>query len=1309
MKKRVLSILLAIVLMLSSMPLALADSTNNYKIDWLVQNGIVKGRNGGDLALQKNITRAEFARMVLASTGELEAAEAYAGASTFKDISSDHWAQKIIAYATLKGYLAGYTDGTFRPDAFIKQVECIAILVRLSPNYVEPQIKPAYWAQAYIDYAKTSGLLHGIDSTKNLEKFAVRQTAFELTYNEVQVKTTAKLNEEQEARKFLEEETARKEAEAIEEAKKEEAKKEEARKEEARKEARAREERERRDRYEIPERYPRVVEYRINFYANGGLGYMSSDSFVGEGYYTLPLCSYTAPTGFHFDGWDVNGVKYREGKSVYVDRDIYASATWAKNETEPVPPTPTPTKPAAPKNLVSTAPTVAGNDGKITGVNNTMEYAKDADFSEAKAITGTEITGLEAGTYYVRVKANGTIPAGVATEVVVPAYVAPVTVTSIEVKSKNHKKEYKIGEEIDLTNLTILVKTSDNKEKTVTVTKEMVSGFKTDKVYESLEIIITYKGQTTKYTVKVVKKDGPSAPTGLEGVEPTAKDNNDGKITGVDSTMEYAKDEAFTSPVAITGDTIENLEAGTYYVRVKATEKIEAGAAAKVEVPAYVAPIEVLSIEVNSDNHKTEYKVGDSLDLSNLKIKVKKSNDTEEIIEVKKDMVSGFKTDKVYESIEITITYKEKTAKYTIKVVKKDGPVAPTGLEGVAPTSTENNDGKITGVDSTMEYAKDEAFTSPVAITGDTIENLEAGTYYVRVKATEKIEAGAAAKVEVPAYVAPIEVLSIEVNSDNHKTEYKVGDSLDLSNLKIKVKKSNDTEEIIEVKKDMVSGFKTDKIYESLEITITYKDKTAKYTIKVVKKDGPEAPKGLKGVAPTSAANNDGKITGVDSTMEYTKNVDFSDPEAITDNEVTGLVPGEYYVRIKETETTNAGEAVKVLVPKYNEPVYKIKTIEPKHGSFKFKVNGSFVTEARAGELVTIECEPESGYELAIINVTIKLDETHVGLVNVDEGLTSGTFKMPARDVEVKAAFSIINSTIKEEVYNKLLKFGTKKEPNYDNPSFDVNIPTGKTNDEIIAEVNAGCKKYDEWRKGKYLQAISSGTNYETNFRYAGSVVDGKIIGNIVSCEIIIRNSYLHNKEQEATINKYVDDFIKDNITNGMSVYDKVKAVHDYIIKNAAYIARINNDCGLTLPSYTPKNNSSHSPYAIVSEKLGVCQAYAGLFQKFMDKLNIESYYVTGRVKNKEGGAGELIGSGHAWNKVKIDGKYYNIDLTWDDPTDGGQPSTHQQGAISGLENYDYFLKSDEFFNESRIADGFTDLVAIDYQDAPTGYLNNQN
>ena len=507
----------------------------------------------------------------------------------------------------------------------------------------------------------------------------------------------------------------------------------------------------------------------------------------------------------------------------------------------------------------------------------------------------------------------------------------------------------------------------------------------------------------------------------------------------------------------------------------------------------------------------------------------------------------------------------------------------------------------------------------------------------------------------------------------------------------------------------MVSGFKSNKVAESVEITITYKEKTTTYTVKVVKKDGPAAPTGLKGVAPTSAANNDGKITGVDSTMEYTKNVDFSDAKAITDNELTGLVPGEYYVRIKETETTNAGEGVKVLVPKYNEPVYKIRTIEPKHGKFKFKVNGNLVTEARAGELVTIECEPESGYELAIINVTHKIDENHGGLVDVDEGVIGGTFIMPEHDVEVKAAFSIINSKIKEDVYKGLLKLEANNEPNYDKPSFEISIPSGKTNDEIIAEVNAGLKKYSESRKGKYIEAITFSEYYQTAFEYQVINNGTEVISNIVSCKITLENNYLHNKEQEAAINKYVDDFIKDNITNDMSVYDKIKLIHDYIIKNAAYIARIDNDCGLTLPLYTPNNNSSHSPYAIVKEELGVCQAYAGLFQKFMDKLNIESYYVTGKVNNKEGGAGELIGAGHAWNKVKIGEKYYNIDLTWDDPTDGGKPSTHQQDSVSGLENYDYFLKSDDFFNNSRKADCFTDLVAEeDYTNAPTGLLKDQ-
>ncbi|MBR4742781.1 MAG: S-layer homology domain-containing protein [Oscillospiraceae bacterium] len=77
----------------------------------------------------------------------------------------------------------------------------------------------------------------------------------------------------------------------------------------------------------------------------------------------------------------------------------------------------------------------------------------------------------------------------------------------------------------------------------------------------------------------------------------------------------------------------------------------------------------------------------------------------------------------------------------------------------------------------------------------------------------------------------------------------------------------------------------------------------------------------------TTEANNDGTITDVDSTMEYQKSGD-SDWTAITGSTVEGLAPGTYSVRIKETDTTLASDAVSVTiaeyvaVPKADTPVF---------------------------------------------------------------------------------------------------------------------------------------------------------------------------------------------------------------------------------------------------------------------------------------------------------------------------------------------------------------------------------------------------
>jgi transglutaminase/protease-like cytokinesis protein 3 len=71
-------------------------------------------------------------------------------------------------------------------------------------------------------------------------------------------------------------------------------------------------------------------------------------------------------------------------------------------------------------------------------------------------------------------------------------------------------------------------------------------------------------------------------------------------------------------------------------------------------------------------------------------------------------------------------------------------------------------------------------------------------------------------------------------------------------------------------------------------------------------------------------------------------------------------------------------------------------------------------------------------------------------------------------------------------------------------------------------------------------------------------------------------------------------------------------------------------------------------------------------------------------------------GASHAWNIVKVEGKWYNIDLTWDDPL-----SYNGEAVLT----YDYFLKNTkEFSDHRRDAEYRTDQFLKNYTIAKTSY-----
>jgi len=121
----------------------------------------------------------------------------------------------------------------------------------------------------------------------------------------------------------------------------------------------------------------------------------------------------------------------------------------------------------------------------------------------------------------------------------------------------------------------------------------------------------------------------------------------------------------------------------------------------------------------------------------------------------------------------------------------------------------------------------------------------------------------------------------------------------------------------------------------------------------------------------------------------------------------------------------------------------------------------------------------------------------------------------------------------------------------------------------------------------------------------------------------------VNNKMDTDLENKVVE--IADKFRH-LSDVDKVMAVHDYLIDHIEYA----------------DSHIVRRAYGALIERKAVCQGYAQAFQKILSNLNIEGHTVIGY--NIPAAAAEPVEPVlHEWNRVKLDGKWYYIDLTWDD------------------------------------------------------------
>lgn len=140
--------------------------------------------------------------------------------------------------------------------------------------------------------------------------------------------------------------------------------------------------------------------------------------------------------------------------------------------------------------------------------------------------------------------------------------------------------------------------------------------------------------------------------------------------------------------------------------------------------------------------------------------------------------------------------------------------------------------------------------------------------------------------------------------------------------------------------------------------------------------------------------------------------------------------------------------------------------------------------------------------------------------------------------------------------------------------------------------------------------------------------------------------------------NKYLFDSTVDEIVTLANIYgtdyEKEKFVHDKLVN---------------MLTYDSSSSINQSAFSALVNKSSVCAGYSRAFQYIMIKLGIPCYYVTGDSSGD-----------HAWNIVKINDNYYNVDVTWDN---------------TGNNMYAYFNKNDDDFSATHTRSGLsTNLVS---------------
>lgn len=161
------------------------------KIQYVIDKKLVEGYEDGTYGLDKNIKRSEITRLLVLANGNEELSKQLQGSmKIYSDVDAKHWANGVITVGTTVpsdangiAMLAGYPDGSFKPEKDVTYAELAKMLVVLAKkDLTADMVKNAKWASDWMTWAAQLGILNDVTVTDS-DKAANRADAFTMIYN----------------------------------------------------------------------------------------------------------------------------------------------------------------------------------------------------------------------------------------------------------------------------------------------------------------------------------------------------------------------------------------------------------------------------------------------------------------------------------------------------------------------------------------------------------------------------------------------------------------------------------------------------------------------------------------------------------------------------------------------------------------------------------------------------------------------------------------------------------------------------------------------------------------------------------------------------------------------------------------------------------------------------------------------------------------------------------------------------------------------------------------------------------------------